>query len=375
MRQSRWWWIFVCCTTMVACSEYQRREVRGAPIQGKWIEDQQGQVMLNPQTSGLKAWRGKLMSVSDGSAHDSQLQSLHIIAPETAILEQPIRMRLSEKVQGSCFGQYLADRPDYEALAINPNDDTEVFLVTEDATRTGQLTDECQSRFANSGSTDYPTLLVRVKIQDRASAEITDVRPLRYGAEFAVGNFPNDGIEGLAMSPRGELFLGLEKDIEGKARVFKLDMDETFWQSGEFADVTDPQLRLPPYEGGNHPVNGMDYVTLENGDAYLVAAARNDDQIWYIDVSGQRDTVIDQIHFLAPNRPGNAHCGEWDVMDNSSLEGVAVAGNTVWLVNDPWKRHYHENIVCENNKAAFEAMAPLLFHMPLNSQKLSGAKD
>ena len=53
-------------------------------------------------------------------------------------------------------------------------------------------------------------------------------------------------------------------------------------------------------------------------------------------------------------------------MDNASIEGLAVIGDTLWLVNDPWKVNYMKNLQCEANRARYEGMAPLLFNMPID---------
>ena len=53
-------------------------------------------------------------------------------------------------------------------------------------------------------------------------------------------------------------------------------------------------------------------------------------------------------------------------MDNASIEGLTVLDDTLYLVNDPWKENYLKNIQCDSNKARYEAMAPLLFSLPLD---------
>ena len=334
-------------------------------LQGKWLVETSGDVMLDPQTSGLKSWRGKLLTVSDGSGHVSQRLQLHVVDPKSAqVAEQSLPIILSEQVKQSCFGAYLSDAPDLEAIAVNPGNDSEVLVVTEDATRSGGYTPECAQMYKQTGSTDYPTLLLRLQLQDDNTLLLSHVRPLQFAAEFAIGNHPNDGIEGMAFASPTELYLGLEKDAQGHARIFSIKMDESFWESTDFIAVQDPQLRLPTFSRGNHPINGMDYFPIKGKKGALIAAARNDNTLWVIDLDKRFETKIIPLEFYAP---GSDSCQQWILMNNASLEGVAVKGNTLFLVNDPWKVHYKENIVCEVNRDKYEKMAPLLFTMPIQS--------
>ena len=224
--------VFVLCSfALSACSDapdVAEKEQSALPtytLQGQWIVDAQHEVMPDPQTSGLIVWRDQLVSVSDGSAIESQqLRFHHIVKPldssKLALLEQSAgTMRVASRVRRSCFGDYLRDEPDFEAVAVDPEDDSVFILVTEDATRTGALTTRCQQRYQNTGSTDYPTLLVRVKRSDEGNLTMTHVRPLQFSPDMAVGDFPNDGIEGMTfaigapdtMAVSRTLYLGLEK--------------------------------------------------------------------------------------------------------------------------------------------------------------------
>ena len=85
---------------------------------------------------------------------------------------------MASRVRRSCFSQYLADEPDLEALVADPEQPNVFYTVTEDATRTGALSDRCQQRYEATGSTDYPTLLVRIEKHDSGNATMTHVRPL-----------------------------------------------------------------------------------------------------------------------------------------------------------------------------------------------------
>lgn len=349
-----------------ACSTNEIESPNGLRLDGRWVVEADGQVMLDPQTSGLVRWRNQLLTVADGSAHHSQQRKLAKINPDSAVVASDrFDIILSDKVQQGCFADYLGAKPDFEALVVDPGNDKVFYLVTEDASRSGGISDECAEKYKHTGSTEYPTLLVRLELQDK-TVTMTDVRPLQYAPEFKVGDFPNDGIEGMAMSPDRTLYLALEKDMADNPRIFSLHLNQAFWQSDEFAAVTDPQLNTPVFESGNHPINGMDYYINEAGRHFLVAAARNDDEIWFIDLQDKRDTIVVKVHFMAEVTPADPACPEWELMDNASIEGVAVDGGLLWLINDPWKRNYLKNIRCQVNEEKYQKMAPLLFNMPID---------
>lgn len=359
-------WIALASLALVGCTN-NMVEPPGIGVKGQWLVEANGDVMLNPQTSGLKVWRNKLLSVSDASADASQQLQLHIISKQGAnVAPASLPMKMSSNVEQSCFGPYLNDSPDLEALAVDPRDDRVIIVVTEDATRSIGMSQACQERYRGSGSTDYPTVLVRLVLQDDNSLLMTHAKPLQFDADYDIGNFPNDGIEALAFAPDGTLFLGLEKDKTNHARIFSLRINDEFWATDDFAQVIDEQFDIPQFDAGIHPINGMDYLPVKGHRGYLVAAARNDDQLWIIDTEKQRPTKIVQLHFWAPSNTQTAQCEEYELMDNSSLEGIAVNDDTVWMVNDPWKRHYLENVVCEDNRPRYEKFAPLLFSMPID---------
>jgi hypothetical protein len=49
-------------------------------------------------------------------------------------------------------------------------------------------------------------------------------------------------------------------------------------------------------------------------------------------------------------------------MNNASLEGVAINGDDVYLVNDPWKKNYWKNTQCASTRPAYHhLMSGLLF--------------
>jgi len=332
---------------------------------GTWIKDREGKIMLDPQTSGLINVNGQLVTIADGSAVEMQQRKLHTITPSNAELVASSNVfSMASRVSRSCFSSYLKNAPDFEALATDPFDNTVFYTVTEDATRTGALSPRCEKAYENTGSTDYPTLLVRLKLGEDGNISMTHVRPLQFPLSLNVGNFPNDGIEGMAMANDGTLYLGLEKDTAGQPRIFTVNLSETFWDSNDFAVVESPELKLPTFSQGSHPINGLVLYTPTDASSYLLAAARNDNELWIIDTTGKKDAKRIALSFEVEAQDG---CAAY-VMDNASIEGLAIIDTTLWLINDPWKKNYLKNITCEQQSAYYEASAPLLFSLPLNEQ-------
>ncbi len=330
---------------------------------GRWISTDTSDVMQDPQTSGLIEINGQLVTIADGSAAFEQQRKLHFLDKDTATLTASSNaFKLATRVRRSCFSDYLTNAPDLEALASDPSNSNVIYTVTEDATRTGTLSTRCEKKYQNMGSTDYPTLLVRLERDENNSVTMTHVRPLQFPTEFEVGNFPNDGIEGMAMAKDGTLYLGLEKDKAGQPRIFSLNITDDFWQSADFAVVDEPDLSVPIFDAGSHPINGLALYSAEGGNNFLLAAARNDNEVWVIDVAGEVETKRISMQF---NVSADNECGEY-VMDNASIEGLVVVEDTLWLINDPWKVNYLKNIKCEAETPRYEAMAPLLFSVPLN---------
>lgn len=331
---------------------------------GRWISTDTSDVIQDPQTSGLIEINGQLVTIADGSAAFEQQRKLHFLDKDTATLTASSNaFKLATRVRRSCFSDYLTNAPDLEALASDPRNPNVIYTVTEDATRTGTLSTRCEKKYQNTGSTDYPTLLVRLERDEDNTVTMTYVRPLQFPTEFEVGNFPNDGIEGMAMAKDGTLYLGLEKDKAGQPRIFSLNIADDFWQSADFAVVDEPDLSLPMFETGSHPINGLAlYNAADSGNRFLLAAARNDNEVWVIDVAGKVETKRISMQF---NVSADNECGEY-VMDNASIEGLVVVEDTLWLINDPWKVNYLKNIKCEAETPRYEAMAPLLFSVPLN---------
>ncbi len=352
-----------------ACSEPVEVVMTPAPQDlsqvavGKWILDEDGNVMFDPQTSGLVAMEGMLVTVSDASADATQQLKLHRISPETATLAASSeRFTYSQSVRRSCFFSYLNEEPDLEALAVDPRDPNVIYTVTEDATRTGALSPRCESKYEDTGSTDYPTLLIKLTRKDNDAIEMSGVRPLQFPVEFEVGNFPNDGIEGLAMASDGTLYLALEKDKAAQPRIFSLNIDDAFFASSDFATVSEPKLQLPMFTSGNHPINGLAVYTHSTGEHYLLGAARNDNELWVIDTSGSKATKRIPITFDVAKDSG---CDQY-TMDNASIEGLVSINDMLWIINDPWEKNYLKNATCEAHRGRYEDLAPLLFSLKIS---------
>jgi hypothetical protein len=365
------------CSVLVSCGkEHASAQVeqiepieQNLRVNGRWIMEQDSQVMLNPQPSGLVKWRDGLLTLSDRSAHPSQRLRLRTISKDDALLSGPdFPMILSEELQTSCFAAYLTNNPDLEALTVDPDDDQVFYVVTEDASYAEPMSEVCQQKHLNSGSTHFPKLLVRLELQPNNKALMTHIRPIQFTANMQIGDFPNDGIEALAFGQARTLYLGVEKDSSKNARIFSLQMHREFWHSDEFAVVKKFTLKLPVFESGNHPINGMDYYQTSDGREFLLVAARNDETLWVVDLSGKEETLILPIDFFAEIKASTQGCENYEAMDNASIEGVAVIDNTLWLINDPWKAVYLNNVQCVQNRAHYQMFAPLLFSVPIQPE-------
>jgi hypothetical protein len=365
------------CSVLVSCGkEHASAQVeqiepieQNLRVNGRWIMEQDGQVMLNPQPSGLVKWRDGLLTLSDRSAHPSQRLRLRTISKDDALLSGPdFPMILSEELQTSCFAAYLTNNPDLEALTVDPDDDQVFYVVTEDASYAEPMSEVCQQKHLNSGSTHFPKLLVRLELQPNNKALMTHIRPIQFTANMQIGDFPNDGIEALTFGQARTLYLGVEKDSSKNARIFSLQMHREFWHSDEFAVVKKFTLKLPVFESGNHPINGMDYYQTSDGREFLLVAARNDETLWVVDLSGKEETLILPIDFFAEIKASTQGCENYEAMDNASIEGVAVIDNTLWLINDPWKAVYLNNVQCVQNRAHYQMFAPLLFSVPVQPE-------
>ncbi len=376
--------LMVMAASLAGCSKDTEQNIAQTPAQadvlqvdGRWITEPDGNIMTDPQPSGLSAWQGKLVTLSDGSAQPAQQRQLHIIDPASAqLLPRTEKMRLGSQVRNSCFAAYLASEPDLEALVADPLDPDVFYTVTEDATRTGALSARCQQRYKATGSTDYPTLLVRLERSADGAVIMGRVRPLQFDLKLEVGDFPNDGIEGMALGKDNILYLGLEKDTAGAARIFAIKMNDGFWETTDFAKVYNPALKLPQFTEGSHPINALEYYTRADDEhGFLLAIARNDNELWVIDTAGEQPAKRVKMDFMAPADADMENCAATERMDNASIEGVAVINDTVWMINDPWKVNYLKNIQCPVNRKRYEAMAPLLFSTPVQADWFTSQPD
>jgi hypothetical protein len=338
-------------------------------LTGQWLTDGNGGGIIDPQPSGLTMWQEQLVMISDASANDGQVKRLHFIDPTSAQRKtlSPI-YQISPNLTQSCFNQYLLSKPDLEALVKDPSEPNSFITVTEDASVLGKLTQECQVAFRDTHSTIYPTVLVRLR-WDGTQLWVTGVRAVQFPVNAQIGNTPNDGVEGLSIDGN-TLFIALEKDVNYRARIFSTVLDEQFWADSGFVSVVDstfmiPELNHPDQRPVPHPINGTDIFEYQ-GSKWLLSAARNDNQLWLINIAKKRPTKVVDLKFMAPTKigtgPAPVDCPAFTLMDNASLEGVAVANGKVYLVNDPWKRNYWKNILCEATRPAYaEHMNGLLF--------------
>jgi hypothetical protein len=102
-----------------------------------------------------------------------------------------------------------------------------------------------------------------------------------------------------------------------------------------------------------------------------LAVARNDNELWIIDLAKKKPTKRIKLAFSAPSvmtqNTTETTCKATHVMNNASIEGVTVVNDYVWMVNDPWKMNYHKNIVCPEDKYRYLKMAPLLFKIKIDN--------
>lgn len=338
------------------------------PSAGKWITDLQGQTLNDPQSSGFTWRHGEIIHLGDNSAAPEMRNTLLRINPQTAIINAaPVQITVAQHILNGCFGELFSKSPDYEALTWDRLDDTTLITVTEDSSFVS-LSPDCKARYGKTHSTDFPTLLVKIETDKALSrAEITAVRPVQFPESAQVGNFPNDGIEGLAFDNAGNLYLGLEQNAANAPMIFKTAYDNSFWQQDGYVKVQDTGFALPVPDDKDHPINDLDYLPSpkEGHPGYLVAIARNDDQLWIIDISQQQAPFVQQMAYYAPTLT-SSNCPAYEKMVQTAIEGVTVHNDMVYLVNDPWKKHYPDNIQCPDNTAHFNKFAPLMFTTPVN---------
>ncbi|MBN8446682.1 MAG: hypothetical protein J0M22_14570 [Gammaproteobacteria bacterium] len=334
-------------------------------LSGQWVRDEQGQTMLDPQPSGLTWWHDELLMLGDQSAEPSMRMKLFRLDPNTSAYKTaPVNIEVSAEVRAGCFGDYLINSPDLEALTWDRIDDTTLITVTEDASR-AQLSPTCSKKFAQTNSTAYPTLLLKISTDKSLSkAIITAVRPVQFPIEAQVGNLPNDGIEGLAIDDHQNLYLALEKNMAADPAIFKTRLTPDFWAKDNFVKVIDANLTLPPIDKNGHPINDLEFMpsTVPGHPGYLIAVARNDDQLWIFDLTNRVQPYVEQLSFYVPT-DNSGLCPVYERMVQTALEGVTIHNGKIFLINDPWKQHYLDNIQCDTNAENFRRNSPLMFNM------------
>jgi hypothetical protein len=337
-------------------------------LSGQWVRDEQGQTMLDPQPSGLTWWHDELLMLGDQSAEPSMRMKLFRLDPNTSAYKTaPVNIEVSAEVRAGCFGDYLINSPDLEALTWDRLDDTTLITVTEDASR-AQLSPSCSKRFSQTNSTTYPTLLLKITTDKALSkAVITAVRPVQFPQEAQVGNLPNDGIEGLAIDDHQNLYLALEKNMAANPAIFKTRLTPDFWAKDNFVKVIDANLSLPPIDKNGHPINDLEFMPspIPGHPGYLLAVARNDDQLWIFDLTNRVPPYVEQLSFYVPT-DNSGLCPAFERMVQTALEGITIRSGKIYLINDPWKQHYQDNIQCDVNAANFRRNSPLLFNMNID---------
>ena len=193
------------------------------------------------------------------------------------------------------------------------------------------------------------------------------IRPVQFPQEAKVGNFPNDGIEGLAVDDHQNLYLALEQDMVNKPRLFKTRLTQDFWLRDNFVKVIDANLSLPVLDDSDHPINGIEFLPspILGHPGYLVAVARNDDELWVFDLTNRIPPFVQKLSFYV-STDDSGLCPAYDKLVQTALEAVTIHNGTVYLINDPWKQHYADNIQCGTHTDKFKRMSPLLFKMPVD---------
>lgn len=354
-----------CLGLILACNQLA---LASQALSGQWLTDLQGESLQDPQPSGLTWWRGDLLVLGDQSAAPEHRMKLLRLDPTTGQLRAPpLPIQLSEQVRQSCFGDYLSNSPDLEALTWDRQDPHTLITVTEDASR-AQLSPQCAKKFSQTNSTPYPTLLLKITVDEALThAEISAVRPVQFPLDAEVGNLPNDGIEGLAIDDHQNLYLGLEKNQAGKPAIFKTRLTADFWARDNFVKVIDANLTFPELDDRGHPINDLEFLPspIPGHPGYLLAVARNDDELWVFDLTNRVRPYVQPLQFYV-GTDNSGLCPVFERVVQTALEGITVHGDQIYLVNDPWKQRYPDNIQCEVNAAHFLKMAAMLFKMPVD---------
>lgn len=338
-------------------------------LKSRWLQQRDGTLVVDPQTSGLIFYNDFLISIGDGSAaKDKQLKLMPIDRKTQTLQDKLIPIVQSKSVRQSCFSDYLSDGPDLEALAQDPLDPSVIIIATEDFYEF-RLTGKCLEHYGKTGSTAFPSLLLRVEIGDN-QAVITHVRAIQFPSRYRVGNFPNDGVEGLTFGAQRTLYIGVEKDLANRPRIFQTQISPDFWEQTAMVIVEDSKLAFPPFrDSNNHPINGLAYIATDDSSGFVIAAARNDNELWLLDTAQIKPPQVLYLDFLAESR--HEQCPNWQTMDNYSIEGIVVIDKTLWLINDPWKVAYKRNAICPEMTDIYAKMTPLLSSLAISSAWLA----
>ena len=67
---------------------------------------------------------------------------------------------------------------------------------------------------------------------------------------------------------------------------------------------------------------GSAYTQDSRGTEWLIAAARNDNQLWLLDTNDQHETRIIDVEYYPSSTPSNDECKPQKVMHTSGIEGL-----------------------------------------------------
>ena len=97
----------------------------------------------------------------------------------------------------------------------------------------------------------------------------------------------------------GAVAVALEQDIVNKPRLFKTRLTQDFWLRDNFVKVIDANLTLPVLDDNDHPINGIEFLPspILGHPGYLVAVARNDDELWVFDLTNRIPPFVQKLSF------------------------------------------------------------------------------
>ena len=119
-------------------------------LAGKWLTDETGQTLADPQSSGLTLRHGELVHIGDNSSAVPMRNILLRINPQTGqLIAPPVNITVASDLQNSCFAELLTNYPDWESLTWDREDDTTLVSVTEDSSDFS-LSPQCAKRYSNT---------------------------------------------------------------------------------------------------------------------------------------------------------------------------------------------------------------------------------